>query len=202
MTVTNQGVPAGRGHGCQWITWRETQMDVQEWTLLIWENIYFSDLRLYDEDDSGVIDMEEMTKFSSYLYQIEGASESEAIERSQDLFTELDIDESGEIDREEFIRGCLRALQQDVNSVARIRMEHVEQADKPKETFIGSVSYFTWLEFKTRKWTICDTGEVRVQLCVYKVMSIQLYECVVPGTLCRVMSLLVPDVKVGAGVCR
>lgn len=98
---------------------------------------------MYDEDDSGVIDMEEMTKFSSYLYQIEGASESEAIERSQDLFTELDIDESGEIDKEEFIRGCLRALQQDVNSVARIRMEHVELEDKPKETFIGSISYFT-----------------------------------------------------------
>ena len=113
---------------------------------------------MYDEDDSGVIDMEEMTKFSSYLYQIEGASEvrkilirndfeiftqSEAIERSQDLFTELDVDESGEIDKEEFIRGCLRALQQDVNSGARIRMEHVELEDKPKETFLGSVSYFT-----------------------------------------------------------
>ena len=115
---------------------------------------------MYDEDDSGVIDMEEMTKFSSYLYQIEGASEvrkrllfkkdfeiiftqSEAIERSQDLFTELDVDESGEIDKEEFIRGCLRALQDDINSGARIRMEHVEEKDKPKETFLGSVSYFT-----------------------------------------------------------
>ena len=38
-------------------------------------DIHCSACRLYDEDDSGVIDMEEMTKFSSYLYQIDGKSE-------------------------------------------------------------------------------------------------------------------------------
>ena len=31
--------------------------------------------RLYDEDDSGVIDMEEMNKISTYLYHIDGVSE-------------------------------------------------------------------------------------------------------------------------------
>ena len=31
--------------------------------------------RLYDEDDSGVIDLEEMTKISTYLYHIDGMSE-------------------------------------------------------------------------------------------------------------------------------
>ena len=62
---------------------------------------------------------------------------SEALERSKELFAELDIDESGEIDKEEFIQGCLRALQHNPNS---IRVEHSE--DKPKETFIGSETYF------------------------------------------------------------
>ena len=31
--------------------------------------------RLYDEDDSGVIDLAEMTKISTYLYHIDGVSE-------------------------------------------------------------------------------------------------------------------------------
>ena len=31
--------------------------------------------RLYDEDDSGVIDLEEMTKISTHLYHIDGMSE-------------------------------------------------------------------------------------------------------------------------------
>ena len=31
--------------------------------------------RLYDEDDSGVIDLEEMNKISTYLYHIDGVSE-------------------------------------------------------------------------------------------------------------------------------
>ena len=42
--------------------------------VFVW-NIHCTDFRLYDKDDSGLIDMEEMTKFSSYLYQIEGESE-------------------------------------------------------------------------------------------------------------------------------
>ena len=64
---------------------------------------------------------------------------SEALERSKELFAELDIDESGEIDKEEFIQGCLRALQHNPSS---IRVEHEHLEDKPKETFIGSETYF------------------------------------------------------------
>ena len=64
---------------------------------------------------------------------------SEALERSKELFAELDIDESGEIDKEEFIQGCLRALQHNPNS---IRVEHEHSEDKPKDTFIGSETYF------------------------------------------------------------
>ena len=64
-------------------------------------------------------------------------NQSEALETSKELFAELDIDESGEIDREEFIQGCLRALQHNQSS---IRVEHLD--DKPKETFVGSESYF------------------------------------------------------------
>ena len=51
-------------------------MDVQVCCSLTSDGLIVIDLfRLYDEDDSGVIDLEEMTKISTYLYHIDGMSE-------------------------------------------------------------------------------------------------------------------------------
>ena len=52
-------------------------MDVQVFSLLqrTGSNIDCDLLRLYDEDDSGVIDLAEMTQISTYLYHMDGVSE-------------------------------------------------------------------------------------------------------------------------------
>ena len=72
----NSGVPAGCRYGRQWHAGGETSMDVQVCCSLISDGWIDCDLfRLYDEDDSGVIDLEEMTKISIYLYHIDGMSE-------------------------------------------------------------------------------------------------------------------------------
>ena len=48
----------------------------------------------------------------------------EATLRVEALFTELDLDGSGELDREEFIEGCLRALQPP--DIPTVKIDHVE----------------------------------------------------------------------------
>ena len=80
--------------------------------------------RFYDEDDSGGIDMEEMMKVLSNLYEMEGMSGREATLRVEALFAELDVDGSGELDREEFVEGCLRALQPP--HIPTVKIDHVE----------------------------------------------------------------------------
>ena len=75
---SNSGVPAGSRYGRQWLPGGKTQMDVQVfWLNKISDNIDCDRdiFRLYDEDDSGVIDLEEMNKISTYLYHIDGVSE-------------------------------------------------------------------------------------------------------------------------------
>ena len=80
--------------------------------------------RFYDEDDSGGIDMEEMMKVLTNLYEMEGMSGREATLRVRALFTELDTDGSGELDREEFIQGCLGACQP--SDIPIVKIDHVE----------------------------------------------------------------------------
>ena len=58
------------------------------------------------------------------LYEMEGMSGREASLRAQALFTELDTDGSGELDREEFIQGCLTALQ--TRDLPTVKIDHVE----------------------------------------------------------------------------
>ena len=48
----------------------------------------------------------------------------EAALRSKALFADLDVDGSGEVDREEFIQGCLRALTN--RDIPRVKIDHVE----------------------------------------------------------------------------
>ena len=48
----------------------------------------------------------------------------EASLRAQALFTELDTDGSGELDREEFIQGCLTAFTP--RDIPTVKIDHVE----------------------------------------------------------------------------
>ena len=94
-------------------------------------------LRFYDEDDSGSIELEEMSKVLSNIYQCEGLSQvhlssgtkidelfmkKEATAKAKELFNQLDIDGSGEIDKDEFIQGFLR----DFQGLPKVKVEHVD----------------------------------------------------------------------------
>ena len=95
--------------------------------------------RFYDEDNSGSIELEEMCKVLSNIYQCEGLSQvkcwcqlfniiawisiqREATVKAKELFSQLDIDGSGEIDKEEFIQGFLR----DFQGLPKVKIEHVD----------------------------------------------------------------------------
>ena len=77
--------------------------------------------RLFDKDKSGAISVKEMVEVIGTLYSVEGHKEvrnrnnqlnsffllqSEASERAEMLFSQLDRDLDGEITEEEFLRGC------------------------------------------------------------------------------------------------
>ena len=74
---------------------------------------------LFDKDKSGAISVKEMVEVIGTLYSVEGHKEvreiisravfpfqSEASERAEMLFSQLDRDLDGEITEEEFLRGC------------------------------------------------------------------------------------------------
>ena len=52
------------------------------------------------------------------------SAQREASLRAQALFTELDTDGSGELDREEFIQGCLTAFTP--RDIPTVKIDHVE----------------------------------------------------------------------------
>ena len=63
---------------------------------------------MYDKDDSGTIELNEMVEVMSALHTFEGSKDSDASEaRGKRIFSELDINDDGEITCEEFVRGCM-----------------------------------------------------------------------------------------------
>ena len=63
---------------------------------------------MYDKDGSGTIELNEMVEVMSALHNFEGSKDSDASEaRGKRIFSELDINDDGEITCEEFVRGCM-----------------------------------------------------------------------------------------------
>eukprot|EP00090_Calanus_glacialis_P012588 TRINITY_DN21187_c0_g1_i1.p1 TRINITY_DN21187_c0_g1~~TRINITY_DN21187_c0_g1_i1.p1 ORF type:complete len:111 (-),score=43.54 TRINITY_DN21187_c0_g1_i1:387-686(-) len=63
--------------------------------------------KMYDQDSSGTIDVTEMVEIVGNLYEMEGVAKDTAIERATAVFEKLDVNDDGELNEDEFIRGCL-----------------------------------------------------------------------------------------------
>jgi len=63
--------------------------------------------RMYDKDSSGAIDLEEMVEIFCLMYAVQGFSEAEATERAEKIFHTLDRNNDGNLEEDEFIKGCL-----------------------------------------------------------------------------------------------
>jgi len=63
--------------------------------------------KMYDKDGSGSIELKEMIEIIGTLYEMEGVSKEAASERAEKIFSVLDINSDGELNEDEFIRGCL-----------------------------------------------------------------------------------------------
>ena len=55
----------------------------------------------------GTIELKEMVDIIETLYEMEGVVTSPAAERAQKLFEQLDINDDGHLDENEFVLGCL-----------------------------------------------------------------------------------------------
>lgn len=64
--------------------------------------------QLYDTDGSGSITLSEMVLLFATLYQNEGLDKMMAVDRAEKIFSNLDINNDGDITEEEFVRGCLK----------------------------------------------------------------------------------------------
>ena len=64
---------------------------------------------MYDKDGSGTIELDEMVEVMTALHCFDGDGRGKdaAAARGRRLFTELDINDDGEISAEEFVRGCM-----------------------------------------------------------------------------------------------
>jgi len=66
--------------------------------------------RLYDEDNSGLIDKDEMANIMMSLYKmLEGMGQRPSGDpklRARDIFAEIDVNSDGTLTEEEFIKGC------------------------------------------------------------------------------------------------
>jgi len=63
--------------------------------------------KMYDKDGSGSIELKEMIEIIGTLYEMEGVSKEAASERAEKIFGVLDVNSDGELNEDEFIRGCL-----------------------------------------------------------------------------------------------
>ena len=63
--------------------------------------------QLYDKDSSGSITIGEIIQVFATLYENEGLDEKIAVERSEKIFSSLDVNNDGDITEEEFVKGCL-----------------------------------------------------------------------------------------------
>ena len=63
---------------------------------------------MYDTDGSGSITLSEMVLLFATLYQNEGLDKMMAVDRAEKIFSNLDINNDGDITEEEFVRGCLK----------------------------------------------------------------------------------------------
>lgn len=63
--------------------------------------------KMYDKDGSGTIELPEMIEIIGTLYEMEGVSKDAAAERAQKIFGELDVNGDGELDCDEFVKGCM-----------------------------------------------------------------------------------------------
>jgi len=64
--------------------------------------------KMYDKDGSGSIELKEMSEIIETLYEMEGVSKMNAGDKAQAIFSDLDVDGDGQVDEDEFIRGCLK----------------------------------------------------------------------------------------------
>ena len=66
--------------------------------------------KLYDKDNSGVIDREEMGNIMESVYNmldaVKARPSDDPKERAATIFTKIDVNDDGELNREEFLMGC------------------------------------------------------------------------------------------------
>lgn len=62
---------------------------------------------MYDKDGSGTIELDEMVEVMVALQCFDGRCKDAAAARGKRIFSELDINDDGEISCEEFVRGCM-----------------------------------------------------------------------------------------------
>ena len=63
---------------------------------------------MYDKDGSGTIELNEMVEVMTALQCFDGRVGKEVAQlRGKRIFSELDINDDGEISCEEFVRGCM-----------------------------------------------------------------------------------------------
>ena len=66
---------------------------------------------MYDVDDSGSINLKEITTIMQTLDQVEGGVRGESVEeRAKEIFDKLDLDKDGELTMDEFVDGYLRIM--------------------------------------------------------------------------------------------
>jgi Ca2+-binding EF-hand superfamily protein len=63
--------------------------------------------QMYDKDGSGSITIGEMIQVFATLYENEGVDQKMAVDRAEQIFGSLDVNNDGDITEEEFVKGCM-----------------------------------------------------------------------------------------------
>jgi len=87
--------------------------------------------KMYDKDGSGTIEPSEMAEVITELFEMCGQSKDEGNVRADRIFKKLDIDDNGELDENEFIRGCL----DDADFIKLLTGDSGQTSVSPKDIF-------------------------------------------------------------------
>ena len=54
------------------------------------------------------------------LYQNEGVDRKMAVDRAEAIFSNLDVNNDGDITEQEFVRGCLKVVKADIGMISKV----------------------------------------------------------------------------------
>ena len=95
------------------------------------------------------------------LYQNEGVDRKMAVDRAEAIFSNLDVNNDGDITEQEFVRGCLKVVKADIGMISKVLFDIFK--DEEMRRLLYETNSETLLSgFSTPRWKLLRKGYIGI----------------------------------------